>query len=158
MKAPLTFALLLLPALLFGASRIYSSVTGSLKIKSPRQTSLFQTMDIFSGNLKTANAPFWTFSGDWWLNGKTITYLYKVSTAKAVPPGYVDHDEVLELTDKTLTVKSGNDGKIYKCIRVEDSDKKAEQGAAANRQPLRLSDRSPFAIAHRRFCCIEAGG
>jgi hypothetical protein len=63
----------------------------------------------FDGRCMDRGLETWSFSGQWQVAGKTLSYEYKESSSKQIPPGTKDVDEVVAIAPNYYVVK-GLDG------------------------------------------------
>jgi hypothetical protein len=74
----------------------------------------------FSGTGAQDGKVAWTYSGKWSLRGKNLEYEYTSSSLAAMPKGWKDHDEIVELTADYVIFKAvGTDGRERKYLRVK---------------------------------------
>ena len=60
----------------------------------------------FSGSLSINNETVWNYSGDWKLKGSRITWEYRQSNLVLLQEDKAETDEILSVTDETLTYRS----------------------------------------------------
>ncbi len=65
----------------------------------------------FSGSLIINNVPVWLYSGTWTLEGNRVTWVYLESNIVLLQEDIADTDEILSVTDETLTYRSLRRGK-----------------------------------------------
>jgi hypothetical protein len=71
----------------------------------------------FDGTIQPNGQPAVTFSGDWSVAGNVINYTYRRISNANGPVEIHDQDEILELTEARLVVKSEKSGKQYAYVR-----------------------------------------
>jgi hypothetical protein len=72
----------------------------------------------FSGSLSVNSEPAWQYSGTWELEGNRITWEYLKSSIILLQEDKADIDEILSVTDDTLTYRSLRRGTVSTLQRV----------------------------------------
>ena len=72
----------------------------------------------FSGSLTINSEPVWQYSGVWKLEGNRITWDYLKSSLVLLHEDKAETDEILSVSDKALTYRSGRRGTENTLYRV----------------------------------------
>ena len=72
----------------------------------------------FSGSLSINNEPVWNYSGTWKLEGNRITWEYLKSNLVLLQEDKAETDEILSVTDETLTYRSVRRGTANTLHRI----------------------------------------
>ena len=66
--------------------------------------------ETFSGSMTINNVPAWQYSGTWTLEGNRITWVYVESNIILLQEDMADIDEIISVTDESLTYRSLRSG------------------------------------------------
>ena len=75
--------------------------------------------ETFSGSMTINNVPAWQYSGTWTLEGNRITWVYVESNIILLQEDKADTDEILSVTDESLTYRSLRRGEESTLLRVK---------------------------------------
>jgi hypothetical protein len=100
---------------LFGTWQALESQPGQGQVET-----LFTIRDnrTFSGSMSIKNETVWTFGGDWTLAGNRLTWHYTRSSLTLLETHRTETDEILSVTDDTLTYRSGSRGTVSTLRRL----------------------------------------
>lgn len=73
----------------------------------------------FSGSLSINSEPVWQYSGTWGLAGNRITWKYLKSNLVLLEVDKAETDEILSVTDETLTYRSVRRGTVNTLQRIQ---------------------------------------
>ena len=80
---------------------------------------VINTDETFSGSMTINNVPAWQYSGTWTLEGNRITWVYVESNIILLQEDMADTDEILSVTDESLTYRSLRRGEESTLLRVK---------------------------------------
>ena len=75
--------------------------------------------ETFSGSMTINSVPAWQYSGTWTLEGNRITWVYVESNIILLQEDMADTDEILSVTEESLTYRSLRRGKESTLQRVK---------------------------------------
>ena len=72
----------------------------------------------FSGTMTINNDVVWTYGGNWTLAGNRLTWHYTRSSLTLLEAHKTETDEILSVSDDTLTYRSGSRGSVSTLQRL----------------------------------------
>ncbi len=101
------------------------SILGTWRITAQHPSGVAITSTVrFTQNMKFASSttandkPLMDATGTWGIEGNLLQWKYEYSSHPAIAPGFLDTDEILNVTENEIRLKSKMSGKVQDWQRV----------------------------------------